>query len=156
VASEPPTRPLEPRPDPYRNVPVGTQAELVEELRRSKARATAGLVLAILALVAGAVAVVLALDDDSSGGTSDRRGVSRSSFSDLREDVRSLEDDVNEIRDQSQQGSDVDQKLEDIDERLQQVSDRQGQTSDQIQELQDRVDALESEPTPEPTETPQP
>lgn len=152
MASEPPTQPLGPRPDPYRGEELVTQRELLEELRRSRTRATAGLAIAILALIAGGVAIVLAAtDSDESDGRSSSRGASRSSVSNLREDVRGLEDDIDEIQGQLGQDDDAGTQLEELDQRLSQINDRQEQTSQQLQELQDRVDELESQPSPTPT-----
>ncbi|MCP9488375.1 MAG: hypothetical protein MSC31_00690 [Solirubrobacteraceae bacterium MAG38_C4-C5] len=116
-----------------------SRLELADQARGSRNWAYAAAFLGILAAGLAAVAIILAMDDEGGGG---REGASRSSVTELRDDVEALQEQVDEVEGQAEGADDVSGQVEELDGTVGELSSSQESTSEQLTQLEERVDEV--------------
>ena len=117
-----------------------SRAELADQARSNRNWAYVAAFLGLLAAGLAAVALILVTGDDEGGGGRD--GASRSSVSNLREDVEALQNQLEEVEGQAEGADDVSGQIEDLAGRVSEVEDGQESVSEQISQLETRVDEV--------------
>ena len=146
--SEDPTRMQQPR-DPAdrgrgevyeeREVEAGpSRTELADQARGSRNWAYGAAFLGILAAGLAAVAIIFATGDDGGGG----EGASRSSVSNLREDVEALQEQLDEVEGQTEGTGDLAEQVADLDSTVSELNSAQESNSEQLSELEQRVEEV--------------
>ena len=145
--AEDPTRRQAPR-DPgggevyeeYEREAGPSRAELADQARSNRNWSYVAAFLGLLAAGLAAVAIILVTGDYEGGGGGD--GASRSSVSNLREDVETLQNQLEEIEGQAEGAEDVSGQIEDLTGRVSELEDSQKSVSEQISQLEERVDEV--------------
>jgi TolA-binding protein len=123
----------------YEAEPGPSRAELADQARSSRNWAYAAAFLGILAAGLAAVAIVFASGDEESGGGD---GASRSSVTELRDDVEALQEQVDEVEGQAEGADDVSGQIEELEGTVSELESSQESTSEQLSQLEERVDEV--------------
>ena len=116
-----------------------SRAELADQARSSRNWAYVAAFLGLLAAGLAAVAIILATGDDEGGGGG---GASRSSVSNLREDVEALESQLDEVAGQAEDADEVSGQIEELAGMVRELESDQQSVSEQISQLEERVDEV--------------
>jgi methyl-accepting chemotaxis protein len=116
-----------------------SRAELADQARSSRNWAYAAAFLGVLAAGLAAVAIIFAMDDEGGGG---REGASRSSVTELREDIEALQEQIDDVEGQAEGADDASGQIEELDGTLSELSSSQESTSEQLTQLEERVDEV--------------
>jgi TolA-binding protein len=123
----------------YEAEPGPSRAELADQARSSRNWAYAAAFLGVLAAGLAAVAIVFASGDEESGGGD---GASRSSVTELRDDVEALQEQVDEVEGQVEGADDVSGQIEELTSTVSELESSQESASEQLSQLEARVEEV--------------